>query len=163
MFPIYQRILIFPKCLYVTWILSSLCLQMSTRPSAGTMLTTPDSKVHGANMGPIWGRHDPGEPHVGPMNFAIWDSALSIYRGHFSSYNSQKKFYHCNCCAVCTIVSYITAIYREYRASCCTYFCVNHLAIGKFESHWLLQMTSFKMADDISWNLPVLRTFKIIK
>ena len=22
-------------------------------------------------MGPIWGRQDPGGPHVGPMNFAI--------------------------------------------------------------------------------------------
>ena len=33
---------------------------------------SPDSKVHGANMGPIWGRQDPGGPHVGPMNFAIW-------------------------------------------------------------------------------------------
>ena len=32
----------------------------------------PDSKVHGANMGPIWGRQDPAGPHVGPMNFAIW-------------------------------------------------------------------------------------------
>ena len=32
----------------------------------------PDSKIHGANMGPIWGRQDPGGPHVGPMNFAIW-------------------------------------------------------------------------------------------
>ena len=32
----------------------------------------PDSKTHGANMGPIWGRRDPGGPHVGPMNFAIW-------------------------------------------------------------------------------------------
>ena len=31
-----------------------------------------DNKVHGANMGPIWGRQDPGGPHVGPMNFAIW-------------------------------------------------------------------------------------------
>ena len=30
--------------------------------------TFPDSKVHGANMGPIWGRQDPGGPHVGPMN-----------------------------------------------------------------------------------------------
>ena len=32
----------------------------------------PNSKVHGANMGPIWGRQVPGGPHAGPMNFAIW-------------------------------------------------------------------------------------------
>ena len=32
----------------------------------------PDSKVQGANMGAIWGRQDPGGPHVGPMSFAIW-------------------------------------------------------------------------------------------
>ena len=32
-----------------------------------------DSKVHGASMGPIWGRQDPGGPHVGPINFAIGD------------------------------------------------------------------------------------------
>ena len=32
----------------------------------------PDSKVHGANTGPIWGRQDPGGLHVGPMNFVIW-------------------------------------------------------------------------------------------
>ena len=31
----------------------------------------PDSKVHGANMGPIWCQQDPGGPHVGPMNFTI--------------------------------------------------------------------------------------------
>ena len=44
-------------------------LQLGTRESTGI----PDSKVHRANMGPIWGRQDPGGPHVGPMNFAIWD------------------------------------------------------------------------------------------
>ena len=33
----------------------------------------PDNKVHGANMGPIWGRQVPDGPHVGPMNFVIWD------------------------------------------------------------------------------------------
>ena len=37
----------------------------------GSCSITPDSKVHGANMGPIWGQQDPGGPHVGPMNFAI--------------------------------------------------------------------------------------------
>ena len=35
----------------------------------------PDSKIHGANMGPIWGRQDPGGPHVGPMSFAIWEDS----------------------------------------------------------------------------------------
>ena len=35
--------------------------------------TNPDSKVHEANMGPIWGRQDPGGPHIGPMKFAIWE------------------------------------------------------------------------------------------
>ena len=32
----------------------------------------PDSKVDGANMGPIWDRQDPGGPHVDPMNFGTW-------------------------------------------------------------------------------------------
>ena len=32
----------------------------------------PDSKAYGAKMRPICGRQDPGGPHVGPMNFAIW-------------------------------------------------------------------------------------------
>ena len=31
----------------------------------------PDCKVHGENMGSIWGREDPDGPHVGPMNFVI--------------------------------------------------------------------------------------------
>ena len=33
----------------------------------------PDSKVHGANMGPTWGWQDPGGPHVGNVNLAIWE------------------------------------------------------------------------------------------
>ena len=32
-------------------------------------------QVHGSNMGPIWGRQEPGWPHVGPMNFAIWEDS----------------------------------------------------------------------------------------
>ena len=36
----------------------------------------PDSKVYGANMGPIWGRLDPGGPHVDPIKFAIWGKLL---------------------------------------------------------------------------------------
>ena len=42
--------------------------------------TLLDSKVHGANMGPIWGRQEPGGPDNGPMNFAIW---VPLYFGLF--------------------------------------------------------------------------------
>ena len=34
----------------------------------------PDSKLHGANVEPIWGRQDPGGLHVGHL--AIWDSTV---------------------------------------------------------------------------------------
>ena len=35
----------------------------------------PDSKVHGANMGPTWILSAPDGPHVCPMNLAIWEDA----------------------------------------------------------------------------------------
>ena len=34
----------------------------------------PDSKVHGANMGPVWGRQDPGGPHVDP--WTLWSGMV---------------------------------------------------------------------------------------
>ena len=46
--------------------------------------TWPDSKIHGANMGPIWGRQDPGGPHVGPMNFV--DVVFVSWRRQLFSY-----------------------------------------------------------------------------
>ena len=51
--------------------------------------TTPDSKVHGANMGPTWVLSAPDGPHVGPMNLAIrdvhysWDALFHI--GHLAT------------------------------------------------------------------------------
>ena len=48
---------------------------------------TPDSKVHGAIIGPIWGRQDPGGPHVGPMNFAIWNLYDAIITWTHCLYN----------------------------------------------------------------------------
>ena len=38
----------------------------------------PNSKVHGTNMGPTWVLSAPDGPHVGPVNFDIWD-ALVVY------------------------------------------------------------------------------------
>ena len=48
---------------------------------AVTLGNYPDSKIHGADMGPIWGRQDPGGPHVGPMNFAIWQGRSTGTKG----------------------------------------------------------------------------------
>ena len=41
-------------------------------------INNPDSKVHRANMGPIWGQQDPDGPHVGPMKFAIWEGLTTL-------------------------------------------------------------------------------------
>ena len=55
--------------------------------------TIPDNKVHGANMGPIWGRQDPGEPHAGPMNFALWDTAYCIFSWlHYKTYCKGRQW-----------------------------------------------------------------------
>ena len=51
----------------------------------------PNSKVHGANMGPIWGRQDPGGPHVCPMNFAIWDG-LPLIPTWISNHMPSKEW-----------------------------------------------------------------------
>ena len=48
----------------------------------------PDSKSHGGNMGPIWGRQDSGGPHVGPMNFAIW-----VYASWFRVVESSEHIF----------------------------------------------------------------------
>ena len=39
----------------------------------------PDSKVHGANMGPTWVLSVPDGPHVGPMNLAIRETMSDMY------------------------------------------------------------------------------------
>ena len=49
---------------------SSVCATQDTHVKY--TLIYPDSKVHGANVGPIMDRQDSGGPHVGPKNFAIW-------------------------------------------------------------------------------------------
>ena len=48
----------------------------------------PVSKAHGVNMGPTWGRKDPGGPHVGHMNFIIWEPHCDI-----SNWNSIEFEY----------------------------------------------------------------------
>ena len=58
--------------------------------ATGTILHLPtwaiisDSKDYGASMGPTGGRQDPGGPHVGHMNLAIWDMILPHYQWSYT-------------------------------------------------------------------------------
>ena len=64
-------------------------LPFSSRDS-GVGLTinqrTPDSQVHGANMGPTWVLSASDGPHVGPMNLAIRDTITCLWQGHKCSF-----------------------------------------------------------------------------
>ena len=43
-------------------------------------------------MGSIWGRQDPGGPHGGPMNFAIWVciDILHVYNAEIRSEDKNQ-------------------------------------------------------------------------
>ena len=53
-------------------IISASTSSLSQMGDISSCKVLPDSKVHGANMGSIWGREDPGGPHADPMNLATW-------------------------------------------------------------------------------------------
>ena len=53
----------------------------------------PDSKVHGANMGPTWVLSVPGEHHVGPMNLAIRDWLYNVFDKSLI-YSSTWRWHH---------------------------------------------------------------------
>ena len=68
------HIVVYQQCksAYVLYKLSQ------TMQFPGKIVGNPDSKFHGANMGPIGGRQDPGGPHVYPMSFAVWEIASRV-------------------------------------------------------------------------------------
>ena len=62
----------------------------------GSLEGIPDSKVYGANMGPTWGRQDPGGPHVGPMNFALWGLTSPLFKSNQIFLQCQKMVFSFN-------------------------------------------------------------------
>ena len=58
--------------------LFAVCIKAMLLTGVHLSVKIPDSKVHGANMGPIWVLSAPGGPHVGPMNLAIKDANLPV-------------------------------------------------------------------------------------
>ena len=56
------------------------------------VLSSPDNKVHGAIMGPIWGRQVLGGPPVGPLDFAIWVGFLVMSsNAYLDRQQTQRK------------------------------------------------------------------------
>ena len=66
------------------WHFNSCVCREYILPNMYLRITIPDNKAHGANMGPIWGRQDPSGPHVGSMNFALWDDLNKSSHGDTS-------------------------------------------------------------------------------
>ena len=77
---------------------------------SGQLYDYPDSKVHGANMGPIWGRQNPGGPHIGPMLsgypvsvimsclnrrllISIWEKIILLCK--ILSYHASSRLVYC--------------------------------------------------------------------
>ena len=68
------------------------------RENITCIILIPRSKIHGATIGPIWGRQDPGGPHAGPMNFAIWDDPCFVF------YYKLAQLMYTHICGVASLV-----------------------------------------------------------
>ena len=62
----------------------------------------PDSKIHGANMGPTWVLSAPDGPHVGAMNLAIREAISWKMLTYLPAENSYSLFYFFYLKMLCT-------------------------------------------------------------
>ena len=78
----------------------------------------PDSKVHGANMGPTWVLSAPDGPHVGPMNLAavpaVWSVGPNIYWGLLICTELWVS------CSQLMVIWPISVIFNDHWQSVCT-------------------------------------------
>ena len=78
-------------------------LRFHAQTTQHKMCALRDSTVHGANMGPIWGRQDPGGPHVGPMDFVFW-ACLGLYCICKLHDHHATIYMYTSCCTPSSIV-----------------------------------------------------------
>ena len=79
------------------------------------MFNTPDSKVHGANMGPTWVLSSPGGPHVGPMNLAIRDYLPRLHL-RVASMQAARHYQHAR--TMCEVYCVFVHSENEYLSIC---------------------------------------------
>ena len=99
---------------------------------------SPDSKAHGANMGPTWDRQDPGGPHVGPMNFAVREICWSLPTTYISYQHHIYTTGPCrNCNDLCTEVNYRFNRSLNFHG---ILFCHKNTVIKKNHFIWTLKV-----------------------
>ena len=75
-----------------------------------------DSNFHGANMWPTWGQQDPGGPHVGHVNLAIW---VSMCRGVILGYFDPILVIISTCSQIDAPLWIMNeVVYRCFRCNC---------------------------------------------
>ena len=114
----------------------------------------PDSKVDGANMGPIWGRQDPGGPHVGPINLVIWDwpgvwSRNTWFCVHWkwntlNAQQAKKPGVHL------VDTTQVCFIFNEHTTNCS---CFNHTCLFKMHKAYSFMWWNMYMFSFQSWEL----------
>ena len=100
------------------------------------LCTYPDSKVHGANIGPTWVLSSPGGPHVGPMKLALWVCMcfISIYNMFCALYDILVTPSYT--AAYISFIRPTNSQIREniqfisYSLICCTWFCCGYIIIS---------------------------------
>ena len=117
----------------------------------------PYSKVPGAKMGPIWGREDPGGPHVGPINFAPWVltwawmlALMCIWTSGLANSGIAGNWrYHWHSCGITTLVK-----------PKCDIFLITHWGRDKIAAIWQMRfsnafswMKMFEFCLRFQWNL----------
>ena len=100
----------------------------------------PTARFNGVNIGPIWGREDPGGPHVGSMNFAIWACPCSRNRervvlGFWVQYNSCPQL----------VLKLSTFFFAEYTSLLYFFSC---LSLAFWLSCWVC---SFWCCSSVQW------------
>ena len=127
----------------------------------------PDSKVHGANMGPIWGRQDPGGPHElcylgllywGLINWICpWWSILIRYR---SDTNEWDQYVINVDSRVLPIYVCLQIFYSSSIATVPTYTFSLFLKLSIVCNTFLDDTTMLQMVGKLSSDIIVLHEFK---
>ena len=76
------------------------------------LISKPDSKVHGAYIGPIWGRQDPGWPHIASLNLATWKSNKT------QQPSGEENIYHYTIFKVTQVKWPLQNVNQSFRMRC---------------------------------------------